>query len=273
MFVMGDPTGIYSSPSAARFREAPEGPDVPPTGTRDTPSCSVRPPNLSRPVATAGDMQAYAIRRAALHEDDDGRYTLSETGRLQAELLAAHLAGQPEPVEAVYTGTSDRHRETVTVLSSVFDLVSGRDVPVRELPELDDVPWPKETLQHCIEEGLGQREWVQAWVEGDLDLGETPAEVRDRVLEAKGAIRDDRPGDATVLAVTSAVPLLALAMDALGGSVTETALPVNNTALFDLRWGTSDTAVQLNATPHLTGDLLTRDGFKTLSWPPGPAGE
>ena len=217
-------------------------------------------------------MQAYVVRRAALHEDE-GRYTISETGRLQAELLATHLSRQPEPVEAVYTGTSDRHRETVAVLSEVFDLVSGRDVPVRELPELDDVPWPMEALQHCIEEGLGQREWAQAWVEGDLDLGETPADVRSRVLEAKEAVRNDRPEDATVLAVTSAVPVLALTMDALGGSATETVLPVNNTALFDLRWETSDTAVQLNATPHLSDGLLTRDGFKTLSWPPGPAGE
>jgi len=213
-------------------------------------------------------MQAYAVRRAALHEDDDGRYTMSETGRLQAELLAAHLRRQPEPVEAVYAGTSDRHRETVEVLSAVFDLVSGRDVPVRELPELDDVPWPKEALQHCIEEGLGQREWVRAWAEGDLDLDETPADIRSRVLEAKETIREAESGDATVLAVTSAVPLLALAMDVLGGSVTGTVLPVNNTALFDLRWGDTDTAVGLNATPHLTGDLLTRDGFRSLSWPP-----
>ncbi len=218
-------------------------------------------------------MQAYVVRRATLYEDDDGRYTLSETGRLQAELLAAHLARQPEPVEAVYTGTSDRHHETVAVLSSVFDLVSDRDTPVRELPELDDVPWPEESLQYCIEEGLGQREWGRLWAEGDLDLGETPADVRSRVLQAKAAVRGDQPEDATVLAVTSAAPVLALTMDALGGSVTETVLPVNNTALFDLRWGASDTAVQLNATPHLSGDLLTRDGFTTLSWPPGSTGK
>ncbi len=218
-------------------------------------------------------MQAYAVRRAALHEDDDGRYSISETGRLQAELLAAHLARQPEPVEAVYTGTSDRHRETVAVLSAVFDRVSGRDIPVRELPELDDVPWPEEAFQYCIEEGLGQREWMRAWATGDLDLGETPADVRSRLLAAKATIREAQPEDATVLAVTSAVPVLALTMDALGGSVTDTVLPVNNTALFELRWGASDTAVQLNATPHLSGDLLTRDGFTTLSWPPGSAGE
>lgn len=218
-------------------------------------------------------MQAYVVRRAALHEDGEGRYTISETGRLQAELLAAHLARQPEPIETVYTGTSDRHRETVAVLSAVFDRVSGRDVPVRELPELDDVPWPEEAFQYCIEEGLGQREWMRAWATGDLDLGETPADVRSRLLAAKATIRDDQPEDAAVLAVTSAVPVLALTMDALGGSVTDTVLPVNNTALFDLRWGVSETAVQLNATPHLSGDLLTRDGFRTLSWPPGSAGE
>lgn len=214
-------------------------------------------------------MHAYVVRRAALHENEEGRYTMSETGRLQAELLAAHLCRQPEPVAAVYTGPSDRHRETVAALSEVFELGSSRDVPVRELGELDDVSWSREALRHCIEEGLGQREWVRAWAQGDLDLGEQPSAVRDRVLEAKAAIRRDQPADATVLVVTSAVPLLALAMDALGGSVTGTVLPVNNTALFDLRWGDTDTAVQLNATPHLTGDLLTRDGFRALSWPPG----
>lgn len=218
-------------------------------------------------------MQAYVVRRAALHEDEDGRYTMSETGRLQAELLATHLARQPEPVEAVYTGTSDRHHETVTVLSAVFEAVSGRETAVRELSALDDVPWSEEPLQYCIKESLGQREWGRAWAEGDLDLGETPADVRSRVQDAKKTVRGDHFEDATVLVVTSAVPLLALTMDALGASVTETVLPVNNTALFDLRWGAVDTAVQLNATPHLSESLLTRNGFNSLSWPPGSVGE
>lgn len=218
-------------------------------------------------------MHAYVVRRAALREDDDGRYTISETGRLQAELLAAHLAREPEPVAAVYTGTSDRHRETVAVLSAVFDRASGRDITVRDLPELDDVPWPEEALEYCIEEGLGQRAWVRAWAAGDLDLGEPPSAVRERVLDAKETIQKEQSTDATVLVVTSAVPVLSLTMDALGGSVTETVLPVNNAALFGLRWGPSDTAVQLNATPHLTGDLLTRNGFRSLSWPPGSDGE
>jgi len=143
-------------------------------------------------------MQAYVVRRAALREDEDGRYTMSETGRLQAELLATHLARQPEPVEAVYTGTADRHHETVTVLSAVFEAVSGRETAVRELSALDDVPWSEEPLQYCIKESLGQRKWGRAWAEGDRDPDETPADVRSRVQDAKETVRGDHSEDATV---------------------------------------------------------------------------
>lgn len=63
-----------------------------------------------------------------------------------------------------------------------------------------------------------------------------------------------------------------LAPTTIDGSVTGRALPVDD-VLSDLRRSASDTAVQSNATPHLAGDRLTRDGFRSLSRLSGSAGE
>lgn len=210
-------------------------------------------------------MRTYVVRRAKIHEDESGDYTVSEIGRLQTERLADHLLERPAELDAIYTGTNDRHRETAAILSDVFELVADREVPVQELAELDDVPWPRDALRYCFGEGPKQREWVRMWIDGELDLGESPADVRERVLAARRSIVEERSADATVLVVTSVVPLLALTADALDLPIEQIPLPADNTALFEFGWDESDPVRQLNATPHLRENLLTRNGFEALA--------
>ncbi len=205
-------------------------------------------------------MRAYVTRRARIHKTESG-YEVSEEGRLQSELLANQFVQTQQPIDVIYSGTSSRHRQTATILADTFDVLTGERPSVRDREGLDDLPWPRDAFQYCMDEGLSQTEWVTRWVENDLDLGMSVPDARDRVLTTKREIQSELDDSASALIVTSVVPLLLLTMEAIESSISESRLPVDNTALFEFRWNTSNQVFQLNATPHLPDQLRTRNGF------------
>lgn len=210
-------------------------------------------------------MRVTAVRRAQIDpfdpEQPPSEFGLTERGRVQARLLGARLARE-HPPETIYTGDSDRHRDTAALVARTVETVTGDRPPVETDEALDDIAWTMEALRYCAEESLPLLEWTRRWKRGDLPVEESVAEARERVGALPERLLDAHDADASVLCVTSAVPVQLLACDALGTSVEETGLPVANCAVSAFDWSPDDReAATLNDTSHLPGRLVTRDGF------------
>ncbi|MFB6171721.1 MAG: histidine phosphatase family protein [Haloarculaceae archaeon] len=210
-------------------------------------------------------MRLTAVRRAQIDPFDPDRppaaYDLTERGRVQARLLGARLARE-NPPDAVYTGDSDRHRDTAAVVAGTVEAITGDRPPVETDAGLDDVAWTMDALLTCHEDGLPQVEWSRRWAAGDLPIEEDVTAVRDRVCALADRLADDRDPDASLLVVTSAVPIQVLASAALGIDLATARLPVANAARFAFDWAADRRTVEaLNDAAHLPGALATRDGF------------
>lgn len=217
------------------------------------------------PAADPPRMRITAVRRAQIEPFDPeapaSGFDLTERGRVQARLLGARLA-RDGPPDAVYTGDSDRHRDTAAVVRGTIEAVTGDRPPVETDEGLDDIAWTLEALEAAAEAGLTQAEWSRRWVAGDLPVEESVAAARERVSGLAPRLRDRHGADDRLLFVTSAVPVRLLACEALGTAFAETRLAVANCAVSAFDWTAAEQAVAaLNDTAHLPGELVTVDGF------------
>ena len=210
-------------------------------------------------------MRLTAVRRAQIDPFDPERppdsYDLTERGQVQARLLGARLAREAPP-DAVYTGDSDRHRDTASVVTGTVAAITGRHPPVETVPDLNDVAWTMDALRTCHQEQYGQVDWTRRWAAGELAIDEDVASVRNRVQAIADRLADAHDPDDNLLFVTSAVPVQVLACSALGTTIGETRLPVANCAAFTFDWtGNERTVETLTDTAHLPSELVTRNGF------------
>jgi broad specificity phosphatase PhoE len=83
---------------------------------------------------------------------------LTELGQQQAAALAAWMPGAVPNVDAIYSSTMQRARETVAPLAAAYGLPVNFDERLREVgtSRLDHTPWPSESLL-CLRRLLGQR--------------------------------------------------------------------------------------------------------------------
>lgn len=210
-------------------------------------------------------MRLTAVRRAQIDAFDPerppDRYDLTERGQVQARLLGARLAREAPP-DTVYTGDSDRHRDTARVVAGTVAAVTSERPPVETVTDLNDVAWTMDALRTCHQEQYGQVEWTRRWAAGELDIDEDITSIRKRVSGvADELVHAHEPND-HILFVTSAVPVQVLVCAALGTMVGETQLPVANCAAFTFDWTADErTTETLTDTAHLPGELVTRDGF------------
>ncbi len=189
-------------------------------------------------------------------------YSVTAVGRLQAHLLATRLYETQAIPDIVYSGSSARHRETADVIARTIGRITGTQPEVQTLTELRDAEWTTRALQTCYDEVLSQREWSKRMARGELSFDETVSEVQDRLRTARHEIVANTDSEASVLVVTSAIPVQLLVFEVLELDLSNTALPVNNMGIFELTWGQrSDSVRQLNSTSHLPGNLQTRDYF------------
>lgn len=210
-------------------------------------------------------MRLSAVRRAQIDPFDPERppsaYDLTERGRVQVRLLGTRLAREGTP-DAVYTGDSDRHRDTADLVVRTVETITGERPPVETDPGLDDIAWTMDALRACAEEQLAQPEWTRRWIAGDLPIDEGVKTTRERVRRFADRLVDAHGPADHLLLVTSAVPVQVLACTALDAAVAKTRLPVANAGVFALDWTADERTVEtLNDTAHLPGELVTRDGF------------
>lgn len=216
-------------------------------------------------------MRAIAMRRAQLqdygpdkgkHDSEKGVHGLgiTEKGRLQAVSVGLHLARNQIELNTIYSGTHDRHIETMEVISNTYRTASNFEPDVRRFEPIDDLSFTKEHGLEAWERGLSQTEWLQEWIDGKLSSHETRSEIRERIRGAKEEIMDAHSEDATVLMVSSTIPVLMLVEEATKMPIEEMEVLVNNTGIFEFEWRPDHSqALQLNATPHLPRGLRTRE--------------
>ncbi|MGH8980583.1 MAG: histidine phosphatase family protein [Acidimicrobiales bacterium] len=136
---------------------------------------------------------------------------LSETGRAQAQKVAARLAALHQRPVAVYASPLERARETAAPIARALGL---RVRTERELVELDIGEWTGMSLKRAMR----RKEWaaVQHWPTGfRFPGGETFAELAARVTDAVLRLADAHRGE-TVVAVSHADPIRAAIATAAG---------------------------------------------------------
>jgi len=217
------------------------------------------------PAAEPPEMRAIAVRRARIGEFDPEKppaeYGLTERGCVQSRLLGARLA-RDGGVDAVYTGDSDRHRETADLVVGTVEAITDDRPPVDTESGLDDIAWTADALAECAEAGHTQAEWIDRWADGGLPIEESVAEARERLADLATRLADRHDPDDTVLLVTSTVPVGVLACDAMGTDFAATELTVANAALSSFEWRDDGRSLgAFNDTSHLPGELVTVDGF------------
>jgi len=215
----------------------------------------------------------YLIRhgQAGSREDYD---CLSEVGREQAHRVGQFLAAQGVRLEAVYSGSLQRQRQTaveaglpdavVDTRWNEFDLEGvyrgiapqlAADDPEfrRQLEQLDPTDRRWSSCDIAI---------VKAWIEGRYRFpGESWAEFNTRIREALEAFRTKHnPGEA-VAVFTSATPMAivtALSLGVADGTIMKLAGVTYNAALTTVRMQPDDLTLFLfNSVAHLTPDLRT----------------
>ena len=175
---------------------------------------------------------------------------LSERGRLQAERLAAALAG--DEVTALYTSPSLRARQTAEPLERSLATTAEVEPGLAEFDAADSSYVPVEELK-----AAGDPRWT-ALVHGDLYSTDVdPVAFRARVVEAVERIAARHPGGRAVL-VSHAGAINAAAGAVLGQSKTLWFAPdyCSLTRLAAARDGRRG-VVSLNETGHVR-DLLAR---------------
>ncbi|MHB8668952.1 MAG: MSMEG_4193 family putative phosphomutase [Acidimicrobiales bacterium] len=141
-------------------------------------------------------------RAAGLH--------LSETGREQARAVAERVAALPR-VDAIYASPLERTRETAAPIATARKL---RVRIERGLLECDFGDWTGGELKQLMK--LPEWRVVQGWPSGfRFPGGESFAEMQTRITTAVSRLRAAHPGG-TIVAVSHADPIKAVAADALG---------------------------------------------------------
>jgi 2,3-bisphosphoglycerate-dependent phosphoglycerate mutase len=118
---------------------------------------------------------------------------LNETGRGQAEVLAAELAG--EGIGFVYTSDLARARETAEIIAASLgaDVVALRDLREVDVGEWEGLTWPE--IEQRFPEGA--RNWHEhgyGW-----EAGESYDELGERVVAALERIAADHPAQRVLI--------------------------------------------------------------------------
>jgi broad specificity phosphatase PhoE len=142
---------------------------------------------------------------------------LNETGRGQAEMIAAALAG--EPVAAVYASPLERARDTAQAIANVHSLAVQIEPGLIEMNvgELEGLPYPviREKYPGFIERWMSEAGPETAMPGGErlLDVADRGWQTVERVALAHA--------DETVVAVTHNFVLLTILARALGIGVAD----------------------------------------------------
>jgi probable phosphomutase (TIGR03848 family) len=136
---------------------------------------------------------------------------LSDTGRAQAERVAAAIAALKSRPSAIYASPLERTRETAAPIARALGL---RVVTERGLIEADVGEWTGTSLKRAMR----RPEWalVQRWPSAyRFPGGESFAEMTNRATDAVLRIAAAHPGQ-TVVAVSHADPIRAVVAVAAG---------------------------------------------------------
>jgi probable phosphoglycerate mutase len=135
---------------------------------------------------------------------------LADTGRAQADAVAARLAGLKK-VGAVYASPLERTRETAAPISKALGV---RTRAARGLLECDFGEWTGKSLKVLMK----KPEWatVQRYPSGfRFPGGESFTEMQTRITSTLAHLAARHPGE-TIVAVSHADPIKAAVADALG---------------------------------------------------------
>lgn len=120
---------------------------------------------------------------------------LSDTGREQAALVGARLAGEG-PFAALYTSDLARTMETAAAISARLGL---EPIPDPRLRELDTGDWKGSMYTDIEQQYPGHRErWISAGGVERLPGGESTADVIERVTAAFNDIVTRHPGERVI---------------------------------------------------------------------------
>jgi len=136
---------------------------------------------------------------------------LADTGRAQAEAVAARLAPLAERVDAVYASPLERTRETAAPIGRSL----GHKVTIeRGLLECDFGDWTGAKLSDLRK--LSEWTTVQRYPSGfRFPAGESFTEMQTRITSALARLVAAHPGR-TIVAVSHADPIKAAVADAMG---------------------------------------------------------
>ena len=135
---------------------------------------------------------------------------LADTGRAQAEAVAARIAALPR-VDAIYASPLERARETAMPIGKV----RGLSVRIeRGLLECDFGDWTGGELKDLAK--LPEWATVQRYPSGfRFPNGESFTEMQARIVSTIARLRESHPGG-VIVAVSHADPIKAAVADALG---------------------------------------------------------
>ena len=219
----------------------------------------------------------YFIRHSQASFAADNYDQLSETGHRQSGILAEYLAEYGPTFDAVYSGSMQRHRETMEPMLTVLDK-SGNQLSPTILPELNEYqsnPIVKSHLPLVLEENPDLKKYTDtmltdrksfqlifqaimtAWVDGrfHVDGLETWGQFQNRVQTAVHRIMAEAGRGKTVLVFTSGGPIGVIMQLALGTS-DQTAIRINwnvrNASVSTFFYNDDNIMLSsFNAVPHL----------------------
>jgi broad specificity phosphatase PhoE len=180
----------------------------------------------------------YFIRHSQASFAADNYDKLSEKGHQQSGILAEYLAEHGPGFNAVYSGSMERHRDTMEPVLNALNSDTGRLAPTI-LPGFNEYQSDRIVKSHLpmvLEENPDLNQYTDtmltdkksfqkifefimtAWVDGryDIDGVETWIQFRDRVNNAVRQIMAEAGRGKTVLAFTSGGPIGVIMQMALG---------------------------------------------------------
>lgn len=189
-----------------------------------------------------------------------GDASLSDLGRRQRDLVT--MALRDEHVDAVYSSTLLRARETAEPIADGHLVDVGVMPDLREIAVFRDVPRGRTARELLGEDGYALlcRTFATTWQWAAFDFSEGSAEFRRRVALAMSEIRSSHPAAQRIVVVSHGGTINAIISSILGTERDMLVYPahasITRVATADGRWAVRS----LNETQHLRSqraDLVT----------------